>query len=133
MVAGHSHREVPAPHRLQRVKQFLRRIGLAVGVRFAFGATTSGRSGGAEITHEIPLKQMRALIRANESAFCAPSNRAASLKSSEIPKLLQMFRFPKPTPSRTIRVRNFCSQTIEKIIQLFWILPIDHTASSRPF
>jgi hypothetical protein len=42
MIAGHPDREVSASHRLQRVKQFLRRVGLAVGKWFDLG-TTPGR------------------------------------------------------------------------------------------
>jgi hypothetical protein len=40
MVAGHSHREIAASHRLQRVQQFLRWVGLTVGVGFDFGAAS---------------------------------------------------------------------------------------------
>jgi hypothetical protein len=58
MVASHSYRKVSASHRLQRLKQFLRRVRLAVRVWFDFGATAIGRSGRTEITHGIPLKQM---------------------------------------------------------------------------
>ena len=39
MVAGHSHREIAASHRLQRLQQFLRRVGRSVGVRFDLAAT----------------------------------------------------------------------------------------------
>nr|WP_245283600.1 hypothetical protein [Bradyrhizobium sp. URHD0069] len=51
MISRHSHRKVAASHRLQRVKQLLRRIGLSVGVWLDFGATPCGWSGRAEIVH----------------------------------------------------------------------------------
>src|SRR5260370_2823075 len=89
---------------------------MAVCVRFAFGATTRGRSGGADFTHENPLKQRRMKPGANESAFCAPSNRATGLKSSAIPKLLQMFRFPKSGRKEIIPGASFCSQRRNKFL-----------------
>ncbi len=42
MVAGHSYREVSASHRLERVKQLLRRVRLSVRVWFDFGTTAAG-------------------------------------------------------------------------------------------
>jgi hypothetical protein len=54
MVARHSHREITAPHRLKRVKQFLRRVALSVRVWFDFGASPGRWGGGIEITHGVP-------------------------------------------------------------------------------
>jgi hypothetical protein len=54
MVASHSYREISTSHRLERLKQLLRRVRLAVRIWFDFGATAIGRSGWTEITHGIP-------------------------------------------------------------------------------
>jgi hypothetical protein len=69
MIAGHSHREVTASHRLQCLKQFLRGIRLSIGVRFDFGTATGGWRSRAEITHGIPLKGKGTLHRASASRF----------------------------------------------------------------
>jgi hypothetical protein len=82
MVPGYSYREVSTSHRLERVKQLLRRVGIPVCVRFDFGTTTGGRSARAEITHGIPLKQKRTRNCAVSRLFAA-SNRAADRKSSK--------------------------------------------------
>src|SRR5260370_8435054 len=56
MIACHPHREVPASHRLQRVKQFLRRIWLAVAEWFDLGTTPSRGGGRTEISHGISFE-----------------------------------------------------------------------------
>ncbi|HEV7877404.1 MAG TPA: hypothetical protein VGP39_04895 [Bradyrhizobium sp.] len=56
MVAGHPHGKISAPHRLKRVKQVLRGVGLSVAKGFAFCGAASGRwRGRTEIAHEFPL------------------------------------------------------------------------------
>jgi hypothetical protein len=56
MIARHSHRKVTTPHRLKRVKQVLRWVGLSVAKGFGFCSAASGRwRGRAEIAHEFPL------------------------------------------------------------------------------
>jgi hypothetical protein len=59
MIAGHSHREVTASHRLQRLKQFLRRVRFSIGVWFGFGAAPGRWRNRADITHGIPPQAER--------------------------------------------------------------------------
>src|SRR5260370_41971001 len=69
MIAGHPHREVPASHRLQRVKQFLRRIWLAVAEWFDLGTTPSRGGGRTEISHGISFEGIRHRIRTGARRF----------------------------------------------------------------
>jgi hypothetical protein len=96
MITGHSYREVSTSHRLERVKQLLRRVGISVCVGFDFGTTTSRRSGGAEITHEYSPQAAKALASEHIRVVFLASNRAGDSKSSEILEVLQMFRFLEP-------------------------------------
>jgi hypothetical protein len=57
MVARHSHRKVATPHRLKRMKQFLRRIRRSVGKGLGFCSAASGRwCGWTEVAHVFPLR-----------------------------------------------------------------------------
>ena len=86
MIARHSHREVTASHRLQCLKQFLRRVRFSVAVWLGFGAAPGRWRSRADITHGIPLKQQGAphLVGAGESLFRTIKSREQS-GSKKIP------------------------------------------------
>jgi hypothetical protein len=90
MIAGHSHRKIPASHRLKRVQQILQRVRFPVRSRFALCGTTKGRwCAGIEITHGIPLKES---ARQNPNpcsnrAIEAPANCQINRKIGYIPKI----------------------------------------------
>src|SRR5438477_365915 len=67
MVAGHSYREISTSHRLQCLKQLLRRVRLSVGVGLSFAAPPRGCGARPEITHGVPSSERRPPTQAVQS------------------------------------------------------------------
>jgi hypothetical protein len=122
MVASHSYREVSASHRLQRLKQFLRRVRLAVRVRFDFAATAIGRSCGTEITHGIPSSKWgsnpsmcESIILHHKIAQMTLDQAKYLLKIKEITERFTEIQAPGTQPKRNNSRVQFWFQRAELI------------------